>query len=58
MEGLSLSRSVSSQVHLTTQDGDQTRVRMPDTHGHLQVYYKRGDVPDLRAYETRLLEIR
>ena len=24
----------------------------------LQVYYKRGDVPDLRPYETRLLDIR
>lgn len=24
----------------------------------MQVYYKRGDVPDLRAYESRLLEIR
>ena len=31
---------------------------MLDTHVHLQVYYKRGDVPDLRAYETRLLDIR
>ena len=25
---------------------------------NVQVYYKRGDVPDLRAYENRLLEIR
>lgn len=24
----------------------------------MQVYYKRGDVPDLRPYESRLLEIR
>lgn len=58
MEGSSLSRFVFKQAHLSIQDSDVTRKRMLDTHGHLQVYYKRGDVPDLRAYETRLLEIR